>query len=185
MGVAGLAEGLAHLPDGKFQPPMGLTCSETKFRNRVKEKLGWTVTPTRTANLTRPLNGRAACHYCGPCERGCVTHSYFNSAYTTVADAMATENLTHIPNAMAFQVLMDEDSNRARGILYIDRMTREPKEVYGRAVMLCAQSLESVRILLEFSQSALPERLGQLERCIRPLSDGSYLCGWRGDGRIL
>ncbi|PYV06904.1 MAG: GMC family oxidoreductase, partial [Acidobacteria bacterium] len=88
VGVAGRAEGLEHLPDGNFQPDMGLTCAETRFRNRVKEKLGWTVTPTRTANLTRPVNGRAACHYCGPCDRGCVTHSYFNSAFTTVADAI-------------------------------------------------------------------------------------------------
>ncbi len=147
VGVAGLAEGLPHLPDGKFQPDMGLSCAETKFRNRVKEKLGWTVTPTRTANLTRPINGRAACHYCGPCDRGCVTHSYFNSAYTTVADALATGNLTHIPNAMAFKVLMDTDRNRAKGLLYIDRITHEPREVQGRAVVLCAQALESVRIL--------------------------------------
>jgi len=159
VGVAGLAEGLPHLPDGKFQPPMGLSCAETKFRNRVKENLGWTVTPARTANLTRPINGRAACHYCGPCERGCVTHSYFNSAYTTVADALATKNLTHIPNAMAFQVLMDMNSNRARGILYIDRVTREQKEVYGRAVILGAQSLESVRILLNSANRSYPDGL--------------------------
>ncbi|PYV41147.1 MAG: GMC family oxidoreductase [Acidobacteria bacterium] len=159
VGVAGLAEGLPHLPDGKFQPHMGLTCAETKFRNRVKEKLGWTVTPARTANLTRPINGRAACHYCGPCERGCVTHSYFNSAYTTVADALATGNLTHIPNAMVFQVLMDMNTNRARGVLYIDRVTREPKEVYGRSVILGAQSLESVRILLNSANRHYPNGL--------------------------
>ncbi len=159
VGVAGLAEGLPQLPDGKFQPPMGLTCSETKLRNRVKENLGWTVTPARTANLTRSINGRAACHYCGPCQRGCVTHSYFNSAYTTVADALATKNLTHIPNAMAFQVLMDMNTNKARGILYIDRETREPKEVYGRAVILGAQSLESVRILLNSANQRYPNGL--------------------------
>ena len=159
VGVAGLAEGLPQLPDGKFQPPMGLTCSETKLRNRVKENLGWTVTPARTANLTRSINGRAACHYCGPCQRGCVTHSYFNSAYTTVADALATKNLTHIPNAMAFQVLMDMNTNKARGILYIDRVTREPKEVYGRAVILGAQSLESVRILLNSANQRYPNGL--------------------------
>jgi hypothetical protein len=54
----------------------------------VKSKLGWTVTIGRTANITRPLNGRRACHYCGPCEHGCVSHSYFNAAFTTVADAL-------------------------------------------------------------------------------------------------
>ncbi len=79
VGITGIPEGVYELPDGKFQPPMGLTCAETLLRKRVKEKLGWTVTLGRSANLTKPINGRAACHYCGPCERGCVTHSYFNS----------------------------------------------------------------------------------------------------------
>jgi choline dehydrogenase-like flavoprotein len=126
---------------------MGLTCAETQFRNRVKDKLGWTMTLGRAANITRPLNGRAPCHYCGPCERGCVTHSYFNAAFTTVADAKKTGNTTHIPNAMVYKVLMDPGRNRAKGLLYIDRVTHEPKEVFGRVVVLCAQALESVRIL--------------------------------------
>jgi choline dehydrogenase-like flavoprotein len=159
VGVAGRAEGVPHLPDGHFQPDMGLTCAEARFRSRVKEKLGWLVTPTRTANLTRPLNGRAPCHYCGPCERGCMTKSYFNSAFTTVADALASGNCTLIPNAMAYKVLMDSDRNRAQGVLYIDRHTREPKEVRARVVVLCAQSLESVRILFNSATRRYPRGL--------------------------
>jgi choline dehydrogenase-like flavoprotein len=159
VGICGQAEGLPHLPDGHFQPPMPLTCAEAHFRSSVKDKLGWVPMPTRSANLTRPINGRAACHYCGPCEHGCITHSYFNSAFTTVADALKTGNCTHIPNAMAYQVLMDSDRNRARGILYIDRITRQPNEVNARAVVLCAQSLESVRILLNSANTQHPNGL--------------------------
>jgi choline dehydrogenase-like flavoprotein len=154
VGITGSAEGLEHLPDGHFLPPVPLTCQETLFRNRVKEKLGRTVMPTRSANLTKPLNGRGPCHYCGPCERGCMTHSYFNSAFTTVADALATGNCTLVSNAMAYKVLMDADRNRARGVLYIDCNTRQSREVYARTVILCAQSQESVRILLN---SATPQ----------------------------
>jgi choline dehydrogenase-like flavoprotein len=154
VGITGSAEGLEHLPDGQFQPPVPLTCQETLFRNRVKEKLGRTVMPARSANLTKPLNGRGPCHFCGPCERGCMTHSYFNSAFTTVADALATGNCMLISNAMAYKVLMDPERNRARGVLYIDRNTRQPREVFARAVILCAQSQESVRILLN---SATPQ----------------------------
>jgi len=181
VGVAGRAEGLPHLPDGNFQPDMGLTCAETKFRNRVKEKLGWSVTPTRTANLTRPINGRAACHYCGPCDRGCVTHSYFNSAFTTVADALKSGNCTHIPNAMAYQVLMDGERNRARGVLYIDRITRQAKEVHGRAVVLAAQSLESVRILLNSANPQYPNGLANSSGVL-----GHYLMDhvWCGGGAM-
>jgi choline dehydrogenase-like flavoprotein len=159
VGVCGQAEGLPHLPDGHFQPAMPLTCVEAHFRNRVKSKLGWVPMPDRNANLTKPINGRAACHYCGPCERGCITHSYFNSAFTTVADAVNSGNCTHLHNAMGYQVLMDSDRNRAKGILYIDRITREPKEVNARVVVLCAQSLESVRILLNSANSQYPNGL--------------------------
>lgn len=131
VGISGLAEGWPQLPDSHMQSPMGLRCCEVHFRSGVKEKLGWPVTVGRTANLTQPLNGRAPCHYCGPCERGCVTHSYFNSAFTTVADALKTGRCTLIPNAMAYQVLTDPERNRARGVLYIDRDTREVQEVRG------------------------------------------------------
>jgi len=159
VGITGMAEGVYELPDGRFHPPMGLTCAETRFRTRVKEQLGWTATLGRSANITKPLNGRAACHYCGPCERGCVTHSYFNAAFTTVADAMKTGNCTLIPNAMAYKVLMDKDRHRAKGLLYIDRVTREPKEVWGKVVVLCAQALESVRILFNSASEQDPSGL--------------------------
>jgi len=147
IGVTGMPEGLPQLPDGIFQPPMGLTCGETKLRTHTKDKLGWTVTQGRLANLTRPKHGRAPCHYCGPCYRGCMTHSYFNSAFTTVADAVASGNCTHIPNAMVYQVLMDPATRRAQGVVYVDRNTHEVQRVKGRAVVLCAQALESVRVL--------------------------------------
>jgi choline dehydrogenase-like flavoprotein len=146
VGITGMAEGLEELPDGQFQPPMALNCQESVFRDRLKQKMGRTATLTRSANLTRSLNGRGPCHYCGPCERGCVTKSYFNSSFTTVADALKSGNCTLISNAMAFKVLMDPDRNRARGVLYIDR-SRGRRAKFKRAPILCAQSQESTRIL--------------------------------------
>jgi choline dehydrogenase-like flavoprotein len=148
VGISGQAEGVAELPDGKFLPPMKFSCAEAQLRTRVKSKLGYTVTMGRTANLTTPINGRAQCHYCGPCEQGCMTHSYFNSAFTTVADALKSGNTTLITNAMVYRVLMDPDKNVATGVMYVDRNTREVKEVRARVVILCAQALESTRILL-------------------------------------
>jgi choline dehydrogenase-like flavoprotein len=156
IGVTGMAEGLEELPDGQFQPAMPLTCQETIFRNRVKQKFGRTVTLSRSANLTKPQNGRSACHYCGPCERGCVTHSYFNSSFTTVADAVHSGNCALITNAMVYKVLVEPDTNRARGVLYIDRDTKQEREIYGRVVILCAQTQESVRILLNSQTPAHP-----------------------------
>jgi len=156
VGITGMAEGLEHLPDGQFQPPMPLTCQETLVRNRVKEKFGRTVTLARSANLTRPQNGRGPCHYCGPCERGCLTHSYFNSAFTTVPDALKTGNCTLISNAMAHKVLMDEKANRAAGVLYVDRNTKKTAELHARVVILCAQTQESTRLLLNSATKEFP-----------------------------
>ena len=159
VGICGSKEGIEHLPDGQFQPPMPLTCQEAMFCDRVK-KLGRFAMSARSANLTRPLTGRGACHFCGPCERGCMTHSYFNSAFTTVPDALRTGNCTLISNAMAYKVLMDARQNRATGILYIDRNTKQPHEVHARVVILCAQTQESTRILLNSSTREYPNGLG-------------------------
>lgn len=159
VGITGSTEGIEHLPDGKFHPAMPLTCQETLFRNRLLAKMGRRAMPARSANITRPLNGRGPCHYCGPCERGCMTHSYFNSAFTTVADALATGNCTLISNAMVHKVLMDAQQNRAKGVLYIDRNTKKAKEVNARVVILCAQTEESARILLNSGTREYPNGL--------------------------
>ena len=151
VGISGAAEGNPALPDGQFLPPMKMTCGEVRLRERVRAKFGRTVTIGRTAVLTHSHNGRAACHYCGPCERGCVTYSYFSSPFTTVADALKSGNCTLIRNAVVRHVDMDSGSNRATGVTYIDRVTHKTNQVRARAVLLCAQALESTRILLNSS----------------------------------
>ncbi|HXJ93403.1 MAG TPA: GMC family oxidoreductase [Terriglobia bacterium] len=160
IGVSGAAEGVPQLPDGQFQPPMAMTCGETTFRNAVKEKFGRTVTIGRTANLTAPLNGRPACHYCGPCERGCITHSYFNSPTTTIAAAQATGRLTLFTDAVVSHVTTNSDTGRATGIRYAQRLTRETRELRAKAVVLCAQALESCRILMNSTTRQFPKGLG-------------------------
>ncbi len=178
VGVSGQAEQVEELPDGQFQPAMPMTCSETRLRARVKRTLGRTVTIGRTANLTRPINGRSACHYCGPCERGCATRSYFNSALTTVPEALATGKCTLITNAMACQVLMDADHKRAIGIRYVDRITRETREVKARAVVLCAQALESARLLLNSATRQQPNGLANSSGVVgRYLMDHLWVAG--------
>jgi choline dehydrogenase-like flavoprotein len=74
---------------------------------------------------------------------------------------------------------MDTDRNRARGVLYIDRVTRQPVEVSARSVVLCAQSLESVRILLNSANRQYPNGLGNSSGVL-----GHYLMDhvWVGGG---
>src|SRR4029079_8243749 len=108
----------------------------------------------RTAIVTQPHNGRAPCHYCGPCERGCMTYSYFSSPFTTVKDALKTGNCTLITDAIVSHVDMNTSSNKAQGVTFVHRTTRETKQVRAKTVVLCAQALESPRILLN---SATPD----------------------------
>ena len=159
VGISGAAEGNEMLPDGQFLPPMKMSCGEIQLRGRVKAKFGHTVTIGRTAILTQNHNGRLQCHYCGPCERGCSTFSYFSSPFTTIKDAIASGNCTLITNAVVSHVDMGTESNKARGVTYVDRLTRQVKEVRGKAVILCAQALESTRILLNSSTRDYPNGL--------------------------
>jgi glucoside 3-dehydrogenase (cytochrome c) catalytic subunit len=159
VGISGAPEGNHALPDGQFLPPMKMSCGEVRLRERVGSKFGRTVTIGRVAMLTRNHNGRLACHYCGPCERGCVTFSYFSSPFTTVADALKSKNCTLVTNAVVSHVDMDNSANRARGVTYIDRVTHKTEQVRGRAVILCAQALESTRILLNSATREYPHGL--------------------------
>ncbi|HTM51112.1 MAG TPA: GMC family oxidoreductase [Bryobacteraceae bacterium] len=146
IGVSGQAENLPQLPDGVFQPPMEMTCGELAFKKAVEQRFGRRVTMGRAAILTRELNGRPACHYCGPCNLGCVTSSYFSSPPTTIAAAGKTGRLTLVTDAIAARVLMKD--GKATGVEYVDSATRDLRQARGKIVILCASSLESVRLML-------------------------------------
>jgi len=183
VGISGQAENVPELPDSQFLPPMAMSCSEKMLSAAAKKSFGRTITIGRAAILTQNHNDRAACHYCGPCERGCMTRSYFNAAFTTVADAVATGKCTLITNAMVNQVMMDPDHRRATGVRYVDRVTRQTREIRGRSVVLCAQALESVRILLNSTTAQQPEGLANSSGTLgRYLMDHLWVAGGaRGD----
>jgi len=159
IGVSGRADGLPQLPDGKFLPPMPMTCGEVLLRKTAKEKFGRAVTIGRQAVLTVPHNGRAPCNYCGPCERGCATQSYFSSPTVTIPAAQATGRLTLLTDAVVSHVTTDLNTSRATGVRFVHRVTREVRELRAHVVVLCAQALESTRILLNSANRQFPNGL--------------------------
>ena len=172
IGVSGQREGLAHLPDGPFLPPMAMTCVEEHVRDRMRAAFGRErlLTIGRVAVLTAPHNGRAPCHYCGPCQRGCITRSYFSSINATLPAAEATGRLTLRPFSIVSGLTFDERTRRISGVRVIDAETRDEREYTARVVFLCASALESARILLNSSSPAFPDGLanssGQVGRNI-------------------
>jgi glucoside 3-dehydrogenase (cytochrome c) catalytic subunit len=160
VGISGSYEKVPNLPDGKFLPPMAMTCGERLLKKAVERR--WKdrrVTIGRVAMLTRNHQGRAKCHYCGHCERGCTTGSYFSSPASTLPAAAKTGRLTLRPNAIASHVLIDLKTGKAKGVGFIDQMTKQAQEVFANVVVLCASTIESTRLLLNSASRQHPNGL--------------------------
>ncbi|HJS73507.1 MAG TPA: GMC family oxidoreductase N-terminal domain-containing protein, partial [Vicinamibacteria bacterium] len=119
IGLYGTNEGIENEPDGIFLPPPAPRCWELLVKKGCDE-LGITCISGRRSVLTRPWNGRPACHYCGQCGRGCATGSNFSSPTVLLPPALATGRLTLLTGAMAREVTTD-DRGLANGIAYIDK----------------------------------------------------------------
>jgi len=161
-GISGQAEGLPHLPDSKFLPPMELSCVEQDMREALPKHFddGRMLTIGRVAILTRVHRGRAACHYCGMCQRGCITGSYFSSLSSTLPAAGKTGRLTVRPFSVVHSLIYDPKTQRVSGVRVIDGQTKAAMEFNSRIVFLCASTLESTRILLNSATPEFPNGLG-------------------------
>jgi len=161
IGISGQAEGLSQLPDSRFLPPMEMNCAELVMKDAVQKYFGdeRRLTIGRAAILTKPHNGRAACHYCGPCERGCITRSYFSSVNATLPAAAKTGRMTLRTHSVVHSLIFDSKTRRISGVRVIDAQTRQTIEFRSRIVFLCASSLESARLLLHSSTTEFPNGL--------------------------
>ncbi len=185
IGVSGQAEGLPQLPDGKFLPPMEMNCAELDVRDAIAKYFPGErkMTIGRAAVLTQPHRGRAACHYCGPCDHGCSTKSYFSSLNSTLPAALATGKLTIRPNSAVHSLIFDSATRKITGVRLIDTETHAAVEVHARVVFLCASTLESARILLNSKTTEFPNGLanssGQLGHNLM-----DHVMGGGASGRI-
>jgi choline dehydrogenase-like flavoprotein len=157
IGVFGSAENLENTPDGKFLPAPKPRCHELLIQ-KACQKLGIPCVPARLSILTRPLNGRAACHYCGQCGRSCATSSNFSSPTVLLPPALATGNLEIRCDAMGREVLVGLDG-RATGVSYVDKKTRQEVQVRAKVVVLAASACETARILLNSRSPQFPNGL--------------------------
>src|SRR3989440_3623652 len=157
IGVFGSKETLPNEPDGVFLPPPRPRCHELLVK-QAADKLRITCIPSRLSILTRPLNGRAPCHYCGQCNRGCRVNANFTSTNVLIAPALATGRLTLVTNAMAREVTVDK-AGRASGVAYVDKTTGSDRHVRAKVVVLAASALETARLLLNSKSPSFPNGL--------------------------
>jgi choline dehydrogenase-like flavoprotein len=158
IGLFGSNEGLHNDPDGIFLPPPKPRCYEYLIKEAA-DRLQIRCVPNRLSVLTRPLNGRPACHYCGQCNRGCATHSNFSSPTVLITPALLTERLKIIDNAMAREVTTDA-TGLATGVSYIDKKTGRENHVRAKVIVVAASACESARLLLNSKSPRFPQGMG-------------------------
>lgn len=163
VGVSGSNEGLSQLPDGKFLPPMDLNCVEIDLKQKVKDKFGRVLTIGRTAHATAPLPHspkRATCQFRNMCIRGCPYGGYYSSVSAALPEAEATGNMTLRPNSIVYELIYDEQTQKAKGVKVLDAETGEQHEFYARVVFLCASTFGSTFILLNSTSNRFPNGFG-------------------------
>ncbi|HSR60662.1 MAG TPA: GMC family oxidoreductase [Robiginitalea sp.] len=183
IGVSGEALGLPHLPDGKFEPPMGLNCAEEAFKKALATQFqdGRLLTIGRSAHITdreAAHQGRSACQFRNRCWRGCPFGGYFSSNSCTLPAAERTGNMTLRPNSIVHEVVYDPASGRATGVRVIDAETHEKITFNARVIFLCASAMASVGILLQSKSEHFPNGIGNnYDQVGRNIMDHHYQLG--------
>jgi len=173
IGVFGNNDNLPNHPGGYFLPPPQPRCYELMVKDAA-DRLNITCVAARLSIITKPHNGRMACHYCGQCNRGCRTNSNFSSTNVLIAPAMKTGRLTLVTHAMAREVTIDS-RGRASGVTYIDTRTRAENHVNAKVVVLAASACETARLLLNSKSASFPNGLANSSGLI-----GKYLTDTTG-----
>ncbi len=175
IGVSAAAEGWPQFPDGIFLPPMPLNCAETIF-TAACQSLGWRSTHRRLAQLTRPHNGRPACHYCGNCVNGCDVGAMFNPVAVTLPPALRTGKLEIRTDSVVSVIRMNPE-NRAQGVTYIERISKRSVDVDAAWVLLAASTLENTRLLLLSAKGGLANSSGTLGQYMMDQVSGGGVSG--------
>ena len=164
LGISGVKENLPFLPDSIFQRPTRLNEAEVHLRSSLA-KMGRTLTPYRAGVTTDGVKNkyRTRCFGRGACSRragGCDIHAAFDSPTGLIFPAFDTGNLTIRTNATVSEILVDQNTGKARGVAFIDTATGRSYEAKARVVVLAASTLESARLMLLSKSRIHPAGIG-------------------------
>lgn len=136
--VLGNRDGLAHLPDGEFQPPPAWGGLQNQFAATIEREF-----PDR-----RVISGRMA----GP--------ESFSTQRSTLPAAMATGRLTVLTGTQVLRVLQEGEGTKATGVEARDLKSGARVRIQAPLVFLCAGAFNSVSILLSSASEKAPAGLG-------------------------
>ena len=129
LGVHGHADGLPQLPDGCYQPPLPLTPGERHLQAAIAAQLALPLIHSRGFALAK-----------GPGWPGS------SSPGSTLARALATGRTRVRAGAVVSHVAIE--AGQARGVVWVDAERGGRHCSRASLVVLCASTIESVRILL-------------------------------------
>lgn len=183
VGVSGTKEGIPHLPDGEFLPPMEMNCLEKHFQQQLKKHYpNRHFIISRTANLSQAQKihqgvGRSSCQYRNLCSRGCPYGAYFSSNSATLPAAYATGNLTLRPFSVVHSIIYDDKLGKATGVRVVDANTKEMAEYYANLIFVNAGTINTAHILLHSTSDRFPNGLGNDSGTLgNYLMDHNYRC---------
>ena len=138
-------------------PPIAAKSSGVLFERGAK-KLGLHPFPAPLAVLTQPYRGRGACMSCGMCELfGCEMKAKSSTLVSVIPMAEKTGRCEIRPNSYVRKIETDAHG-RVTGAIYFDS---NKQEVFQRskAVVLCANGVESAKLLLLSKSNLFPHGL--------------------------
>jgi choline dehydrogenase-like flavoprotein len=137
--IHGQCDGLPQLPDptGAPKPALPLTPAEQHLQHCIQRDLDLPLIPSRGFALRRPADG--------PWPRSCSQGGALKSALATGRVQLQSE-------AVVSHVQVDPRSGRATGVEWIHGRTRQRHNSAAPLVVLCASTIESLRLLLHSQQ---------------------------------
>jgi choline dehydrogenase-like flavoprotein len=137
LGLIGNTDHVPTLPDSIYAKEAQLSPAEPTFKADVEAK--W------------PERKVVAWRYLGPEP---------TRVLKPLRDAVESGNLDLRYNTIARRIITDESSGRATGAEVVDSVTGEGSTIRARSVVLCASTIESVRLMLNSATPVHPNGLG-------------------------
>lgn len=137
LGIQGSAAGIPSIPDGIYEEPLAITRAEQEVLACLEAR--WPTRPVTTCRI--------------------VKHNPFRVPLPIIA-GQKTGNLTLVSHAVVSRLSIDAATGLARGVVYVDANEKREKEIFARAVVLCASTIESLRIMLNSTSPKHPQGLG-------------------------
>ena len=144
LGIVGNDDGIDYCPSGAYVRPAGLSQPEQAFKAKVEAR--WPEAKVMAWRYVR--------------KEATPVDAQRNRTTAPLAAAAATGRLTLRANAPVERINTDPKTGKATGVTFIDKATGARHQVRADVVVVCASTIESIRLLLNSKGERHPNGLG-------------------------